>query len=228
MKKFFSLILTALIMCTLIGCGSTVENSDSKPESNSETNIFEEYNYVIVKDEYVILNIYFGNEKNPEIPEKINGKPVKIIGSSCFAAKEIESITIPDTITEIWEMAFLNCRKLSSVTLSKNLTKISNKAFESCRSLQSIELPETLEAINVYAFFDCSSLKKITVPKNVTTVGTYAFASSGLTELKFLGDAPTEWGEYIVNTNADTVIYHPADAHGWDDEKFDSYTLKAY
>ncbi len=227
MKKILFLLLTVLVLCTLIGCDDTAEKENSNNKNNSKINMYEEYSYVAVKDEYIMLNIYLGDEKNPEIPEKIDGKPVKIIGLSCFASSEIESITVPDTVTEIWEMAFLNCKKLTNVALSKNTVKIGNKSFEGCTSLQSIELPEALQTIDVYAFFGCSALNKLTVPKNVTTVGTYAFMSSGITELKFLGDAPTEIGDLLLNDDA--IIYYPADANGWDNnKKLSSYTLEAY
>lgn len=227
MKKILSLILTLFIMCALIGCSRSTEKVDSNSKTNSKINTYEEYHYVIVNDEYVLLSIYLGNEKIPTIPEKIDGKPVKIIGSSCFASKEIESITIPDTVTEIWEMAFLNCKKLSDITLSKNTEKIGNKAFEGCILLQNIELPKTLKTIDAYAFFNCTSLNKLTIPKNIGVIGAYAFTDSGITELKFTGDAPAEFANIFLN-NTDTVILHPADAHGWDNEKFKSYTLKKY
>ena len=38
------------------------------------------------------------------------------IGSSCFSGAPIKQIAIPDTVTEIGDMAFVLCRKLESIT----------------------------------------------------------------------------------------------------------------
>ncbi len=223
MKKILSLILTFLIILTFAGCG----NKQASTKTDSDTNA-KDYVYTDVKGEYIVLSLYKGTDKNVVIPGKIDGLPVKTIGSSCFAATEIESVEIPDSVTEIFDSAFLRCKNLKKVTLSENLTAIAAKVFEGCSALTDIEIPEKVAVIDSYAFFECSSLKKLTIPEGVTNVGTYAFLNSGITELKFLGDAPTAFGDSIIGKGDDIAIYHPADAHGWDNEKFDAYTLKAY
>ncbi|MBQ3138001.1 MAG: leucine-rich repeat domain-containing protein [Ruminococcus sp.] len=45
---------------------------------------------------------------------------------------------IPESVTEINEMAFSDCDDLSSITLHKNINKIGSSAFEECNNLTSI------------------------------------------------------------------------------------------
>ena len=223
MKKLLCLILSFLIVLAFAGCGSKKAQTETEEDS-----AVKDYSYTEVNGEYILLSLYNGKDKNVVIPSKINGKPVKTIGANCFAATEIESVEIPDSVTEIWDSAFFHCKTLSKITLSKNLTAIAPKTFEGCSALTDIEIPEKVTVIDAYAFFECTGIKKLTIPEGVTAVGTYAFLNSGITELKFLGDAPTTWGDNIIGKGEGIEIYHPADAYGWDNEKFDDYTLKAY
>ena len=226
MKKFLSLILAFLIVFAITGCGSA-KPADEKASAESEK-IAKDYVYTTVKNEYILLTIYKGKDKNIKIPQKINDLPVKTIGSNCFASTEIETVTVPDSVTEIWDSAFLHCKNLSKITLSKNLTAIAPKTFEGCTALKDIKIPEKLTVIDAYAFFECTSLTKLTLPKSVTNVGTYAFLNSGITELKFLGNAPNTLGNDIIKKDESVAIYHPADALGWDDKKLEGYNLSTY
>lgn len=226
MKKILSLILTLLIIFTLVGCGSA-KTTDEKTSSTTDKTA-KDYVYTTVKGEYILLTLYKGNDKNIEIPQKIKGLPVKIIGSNCFASTEIESVTVPDSVTEIWDSAFFHCKNLSKISLSQNITAISSKTFEGCSALTDIEIPEKVTVIDAYAFFDCTSLTKLTIPESVITVGTYAFLNSGITELKFLGNAPTTIGNDIIGKKDGTTILHPTEALGWNDKKLEGYNLSTY
>ena len=137
-----------MIVFTITGCGSA-KPAGEKASAESEK-IAKDYVYTTVKNEYILLTIYKGKDKDIVIPQKINGLPVKTIGSGCFASTDIESIVVPDSVKEIWDSAFLQCKKLSKVTLSKNITVISAKTFEGCISLSEIEIPENQPANFVY------------------------------------------------------------------------------
>lgn len=223
MKKILCLGLIILILASFVGCSAKNDNSTPTNANDSA----DDYSYSKLND-YVILNLYLGADKTPEIPEKIEGLPVKIIGTGCFAGSKVEVVTIPETVTEIWETAFLNCRNLKSITLNEKITKINIKTFEGCEALETVALPENLEIIEHHAFLNCKNLKTIEIPATVSKIDYYAFYDTGLTEVNFSGDAPTEWGESVFGPDTQNLtLYHPADAHGWDDEKFSAYTLSA-
>lgn len=81
------------------------------------------------------------------IPEEItyNGStyPVtSIFGYAFCYARELTSVSIPQTVTEIGVNAFLDCRSLTSIVIPKSVVTIEPAAFEGCRSLKSIIFEE--------------------------------------------------------------------------------------
>ncbi len=109
-----------------------------EPESDYEYNLNEAAWSVDIKK-------YKGSEKNLVIPEKIDGYTVKAIGSGAFSANsELESVTIPSTVTFIGEYAFSSCKNLKEVKLSDGLVTICRQAFYHCTSLTEMYIPKTV------------------------------------------------------------------------------------
>ena len=98
--------------------------------------------------------------------------------------KQMVTVEVPDTVTEIGEYAFCDWRNLENVTMSSNITSIGNCAFDGCSSLTSITIPESVTSIGDWAFSGCSSLTSITIPESVTSIGYGAFSDcSSLTNI---------------------------------------------
>lgn len=99
-----------------------------------------------------------------------------IIGNYAFnTCYSLESVTIPNGITDIGNYAFNECYSLASVTMPSSMTSININAFYSCYSLASISIPSGLTNIGNYAFYDCRSLESVTIPSEITNIGTYVF-----------------------------------------------------
>ena len=105
--------------------------------------------------------------KNIVIPEKYNGVSVTKIAMIGFAnCPLLESVVMPDTITEIYPTpkdayigagdgiivggAFKNCPKLSKVKLSNNLKNLPSGLFIGCSSLKEISIPASVRVIGTY------------------------------------------------------------------------------
>ncbi|MDE7087582.1 MAG: leucine-rich repeat domain-containing protein, partial [Clostridia bacterium] len=69
------------------------------------------------------------------------------IGNSAFANRSVSFTTLPDSITEIGDSAFDDCKSLSEFTVPENVKRIGDGAFGGCNNLNSISLPEGLEEI---------------------------------------------------------------------------------
>ena len=89
--------------------------------------------------------------------------------------KQMVTVEIPDTVTEIGEYAFYVWKNLENVTMSSNITSIEDNAFSGCNNLTNITIPESVTSIRAWAFDGCSSLTSITIPKSVTSIGNGAF-----------------------------------------------------
>ena len=77
---------------------------------------------------------------------------------------DLQTLYIPEGVTEIGHQAFKECSDLRYVYLPNTLLTIGNEAFASCDDLESIVIPDSVTTIHKYAFVYCSSLKSITLP----------------------------------------------------------------
>ena len=106
---------------------------------------------------------------------------LKSIDGFAFGGCPIESIVIPDGISELTG-TFRNCTSLSNVVLPEALKGILHSTFSGCKSLKNIVIPQAVTNIGILAFEDCTSLTSIIIPEAVTNIGSSAFA--GCTSLK--------------------------------------------
>lgn len=107
--------------------------------------------------------------------QEININSVQEMGEDIFYyCTSLESIAIPESITELKGSMFGNCTSLRTVILPEGITSLGSGCFYNCVSLEELQLPDSLTSINDYAFFNCASLKSLTVSENVKSIGKYA------------------------------------------------------
>ena len=87
---------------------------------------------------------------------------IKIIGTDAFAyCYDIKYISIPNSVTEIYDFAFNNCIGLVEIVIPNSVTYLEDSAFDGCKNLKRIFMSSGLECINNYMFTFCDSLEKI-------------------------------------------------------------------
>ena len=110
------------------------------------------------------------------IPLKVvKQQVVGIDKSTFFRCNSLQTIAIPDSITEIGDCAFEECSSLQSIVIPDSVTEIGRSAFNGCSSLQTIVIPDSVTKIGHKAFAGCSSLQSIVIPDSVTTIDSNAF-----------------------------------------------------
>ena len=142
-----------------------------------------------------VLKKYRGHDTDVIIPDG-----VKEIGESAFVdmkgvermimecedydAPEMETLTIPDSVTKIQYYAFAYCMNLEEVNIPDSVVSIGDRAFEGCESLKEIRLPEKITEIGEFTFFLCYNLRKINIPEGVTRIGKNAFDGTDLRKVR--------------------------------------------
>ena len=170
MKKSLTIIVIIILLTlTLFSCNLGSSNG-TKPKGTLEF----ELNYN--NEGYVVVGSGTYNNKHVEIPSEYKGLPVIGIGSEAFASCEwIESIDMPDSITEIGSSAFVGCVKLKSINIPNHVENLEG-AFAGCEALETVTLPQGLIFIGDHTFQGCISLKEIVIPQTVEFIGRAAFA----------------------------------------------------
>lgn len=206
MKKAFFLVCTVLCANLLV----------------SQTFTSEGLNYEVIDDNSVRLAD--NNEASGEIviPSAViydgNTYSVTVIGFAAFLGSGLTSVTLPNSVTEIGDNAFYDCRDLASVSLGggityigengfgacgaltsivlpNNLTRMGASAFENCIGLTSINIPDSIASIENSTFNGCNALTSISIPDKVASIGDYAFDDCSALTSVTIGKSVTSIGD---------------------------------
>ena len=132
---------------------------------------------------------YQGDEANVRIPDTYGGGIITIVGDKLFSGHaEIESVSIPDTVTDMGEFVFDGCVNLRCIDLPADLECLWGYTFVRCGieeitlpdvrcGIEEITLPDKLVTLPPFAFKDCKNLRKITCGKGLKKI--YAWVFSG-------------------------------------------------
>jgi hypothetical protein len=142
---------------------------------------------------------------NLTVPGTVNGLTVTALGNHCLSSLmtgvELDSVILPDTITEMGQEALarnnltsiafpaslqhcddmvLHSNSLISVTVPAGVT-FADSAFMANATLTSVTISPGVTTIPRYMFAYCTSLTSITLPPSVTSIRAYAFEGCGFT-----------------------------------------------
>lgn len=103
--------------------------------------------------------------------------------------KNLEQITLPESIRKIHNYCFNSCSKLQQIDLPSNLIFLGESAFSFCRSLKAVTLPKGIRCIPRDCFEKCTALEAVKVSTKLTVVDRHAFKGcERLTEVTPYGD----------------------------------------
>lgn len=140
------------------------------------------YQGVIEEDDMVGYKMFYKtNLRQVNLPSNL-----KALGMCAFEESGIESIDIPDGVTDLGYYCFRNCRKLTSARVPGSVESIPDLCFLCNTSLSKVELSEGLRKIGYYAFAGGSSgsptglLSEIHLPSTVEVLEKGCFACTKL------------------------------------------------
>lgn len=150
--------------------------------------------YVLIeKPTYFEVDSYTGTSVNLSFPASVGGKPVTRIVDNfkCtnITKNDIESVTLPSSITYIGDYAFYYAQKLEAIDLS-HVTRIGDYAFNYCTKLASIGGFDSIVSIGTNAFYTTEALEiDVTFPASLTVINGSAFMSSSIHSVTIHDDA---------------------------------------
>ena len=145
--------------------------------SNPDLMFDGDYGYFVSEDRTSCTTaLYIGQDTDIEIPSRLGGLPVEVIGDHTFSNLGfIESVTVPDGVKQIGKQAFFKCSGLRSIYLPEGVTGIGDQCFGGCSVLDEISVPQSLETVGEMAFLGCFTLREITFGTSLKTIGPDAF-----------------------------------------------------
>lgn len=127
--------------------------------AKAETSEVDPLSYTLISGGYAV-SLSDRNVKKIIIPNEHLGQPIIEIKANGFlSAPNLESITIPETVTKINNSAFMNCPLLSTVNFVtvrdeltneiKGITQIGQLAFGMCPKLKISIIPSTIKNVDI-------------------------------------------------------------------------------
>ncbi len=148
-------IMAFLLACTL-AAGMAVSPAETMTvRAEEEQEKVTEDGFVYTDNDYRGIRItgYTGNATEVVIPESIDGKKIYNIYSYSFSGcKNITSIRIPDSVTQIGNCAFQNCSSLTSIDIPDGVNLIGEMAFWGCSSLANVSIPDSVAQMESSVF----------------------------------------------------------------------------
>lgn len=166
-KKIISVLFAILIIVAIAPVSAFAEDD-----------ILDYLEYEIVDGEVTITGCDKSISGDVVIPDTIEGYPVTCILQIVFLeCDNITSITIPDSVTAMFEGVFSGCDNLRTVNLGKGLSRIEQFSFYDCKSLESIVIPDSVTEIGLSAFDKCVRLETVKIGKGLAFIDDNVFFS---------------------------------------------------
>lgn len=155
-------------------CGDTSEGSDGK-------------NISWTLDENGVLTVTGTGKMAKEafkydqrIKEAVIGDSITNISEYCFNdCRNLTKVTMGDDVESIDSYCFCECNKLVDIYLSKSLKFIGKDAFYRCYQLSNFMFPDSVSYIGERAFGSCYSITTLSLPKLLNSISdnTFSFCS---------------------------------------------------
>jgi len=147
---------------------------------------------------------------------------VTTIGNQVFRlCGSLTSLAIPSSVTSIGVMVFYQCFNLTSIDVdpsNPNYASVGGVLYNKALTYLvqyplaiagPFTVPNNVTTIGYQAFYYCTSLTSVTIPSSVDLIMNYGLSNcTVMTEMIFLGGAPTCQSDWIIDHNSSLMIYY--------------------
>lgn len=137
-----------------------------------------DYTYSVT-DGKASINGYKGPGGAVTIPSSLGGYPVTCIGMSSFQCSDLTTVTIPDSVVQIEDFAFMGSEELTNVYIGSGVTKLTAYAFDMCFATTGFFVDErnpNYSSDEAGFLYNKDKTELVIAPKTVS--GTYRIADS--------------------------------------------------
>ena len=232
--KILFTILISMMGINALAYDIKIENADGKT-------IY--YNYINDGKELEVTDgnaPYSGVVNIPETVTFMNRtrKVTSIKSFTFYYSRDITSITIPCSVTNIGKSAFEKCSRLTSVHIS-DIAAWCNINFEepytsnpliharhlymNGEEIQDLIIPNDVKSIKAGAFYGCFGLTSATIPEGVTEIGESAFCDCRNLISVSIPNSVKSIGKYAFDFNDRLTAVHITDIAAWCEIDFVGY-----
>lgn len=160
-------------------------------------------------EEQKIYNYIFSKENRTEqVPAGFGYKRYDCyrnnLARAFFKNGSLVTVKLPESMTELGENIFDDCKALRGVKLPEGVAHIKGAAFQGCNILEKLNFPAKLTSVGDNAFRSCLSLELDNLPNSLLYVGREAFCDVPLKALKL--DRKVEMGAGAFSNTPITEI----------------------
>lgn len=160
-------------------------------------------------EEQKIYNYIFSKENRTEqVPAGFGYKRYDCyrnnLARAFFKNGSLVTVKLPESMTELGENIFDDCKALRGVKLPEGVAHIEGAAFQGCNILEKLNFPAKLTSVGDNAFRSCLSLELDNLPNSLLYVGREAFCDVPLKALKL--DRKVEMGAGAFSNTPITEI----------------------
>lgn len=127
-----------------------------------------------------------------------------------FENSEISAVEFPDSLQDVRNKAFSNCKNLEHVNFGHGIQRIgsSSRCFQSCHKLKRIEFPEQVRNIGEKSFMNCGGLEEVIFHEGLKSISSSAFAYCDELKKIFLPDSLQYIGRFNFAEVEDIYLNH--------------------
>ena len=159
-------------------------------------------------DAYTYNYIFSKENRTVQVPAGFGRKRYDCyrnnLARAFFRNRSLVTVKLPESMTELGENIFDDCKALRGVKLPEGVPHIEGAAFQGCNILEKLNFPAKLTSVGDNAFRSCLSLELDNLPNSLLYVGREAFCDVPLKALKL--DRKVEMGAGAFSNTPITEI----------------------
>lgn len=140
------------------------------------------------QDAYTYNYIFSKENRTVQVPAGFGFKRYDCyrnnLARAFFRNGSLVTVKLPESMTELGENIFDDCKVLRGVKLPEGVAHIEGAAFQGCNILEKLNFPAKLTSVGDNAFRSCLSLELDNLPNSLLYVGREAFCDVPLKALK--------------------------------------------